>query len=109
VLEIQCPEACDVPEAMIATAQVGEVTYMARAAAAAIDGERQRWRVNYEARFEGAKIDQQTCEYVCWVASHGEVLAEASVHGLKGREKGSLVVRTEHVPRVGVVLAAPAA
>lgn len=92
LLEIQCPEARDVAETVIATTRVGEVRYTALAAAEALDSARQRWRVDYRASLEGAEIDRHSCEYVCWVASAEEVLAEAAGYGLEGREKGGLVV-----------------
>lgn len=94
VLEIQCPEARDVAETVVATTQVGAVTYTARAAAEAIDGGRQRWRVAYTACFEGAEIDRQRSEYHCWAASCDTVLAEAADHGFRGHAKGDLVILT---------------
>ncbi|MEO1081319.1 MAG: class I SAM-dependent methyltransferase [Pseudomonadota bacterium] len=92
VLEIQSPEARDVAESVIATAQVGAVTYAARASAEAIDSERLRWRVDYVASFEGAEVDSQCSEYLCWAVSANTVLTEAAKHGLRGQAKGDLVV-----------------
>jgi len=60
--------------------------------AEAIDIERMHWRVSYSASFEGVELDRQCSDYVCWVASPGQILAEAARHDLTGIEKGNVVV-----------------
>ena len=92
VIEIQCPIAQDLPETCIATVQVGQVAYEGWASAQRIDDARQRWHVRYVARLDGVEIDHQNTDYVCWVASAEQVLAEAGAFGLAGDTTSNLVV-----------------
>jgi trans-aconitate methyltransferase len=92
VIEIQCPIAQDIPEACIATAQVGQVAYEGWASAQRIDESRQHWRIRYVAQLGGVEIDHQCADYVCWVASAEHVLAEADAFGFAGCATNNLVV-----------------
>lgn len=92
VVEIQCPIAQDMSETCMATAQVGQVTYKGWASAQRIDESRQHWRVRYVARLNGVEIDRQCTDFVCWVASADQVLAEAGAFGLAGYATKNLVV-----------------
>ena len=92
LIEIQCPIARDVPEACMATAQVGQVVYKGWASAQRIDESRQRWRIRYVAEWDGVEIERQCANYVCWVASAEQVLAEADAFGLAGQMTDNLVI-----------------
>ena len=92
VIEIQCPIAQDVPEACMATAQVGQVVYRGWASARRIDESRQLWRIRYVAELDGVEIDRQCADYVCWVASAEQVLVEADAFGLAGQATDNLVI-----------------
>lgn len=92
VIEIQCPVARDIPESRVATAQIGRIEYEGWASARRVDALRQRWSMTYVARLDGVEIDRQSTDYVCWVASAEQVLAEAAASGLVGHEASSLVV-----------------
>lgn len=100
VIEIQCPIAEDVPETCMATSQVGQVVYEARASARRLDASRQRWTMTYVARLDGIEIDRQCTDYVCWAVSAEQVLAEAGASGLDGYVKDNVVVlRKSTAPR----------
>ncbi len=92
VLEIQSPSAEDAPETRVASARVGRVDYECWASAQRLDAARQRWRMSYISRMDGAEIDRQSTDYECWAISSEGVLAEARAFGLRGFGKGSLVV-----------------
>ena len=94
VIEIQCPVAQDMPETLVASARVGQVVYECLASAQRIDESRQHWRVSYVALLggDGAEIDRQCTDYVCWVASPEQVLAEAEASGLAGHATNDLVI-----------------
>lgn len=92
VVEIQCSVSQDIPETRIAATQVGQVAYEGWASARRIDAERQHWHMRYVTRLDGAEIDQQRTDYVCWVASADRVLAEAGDFDLEGDATNSLVV-----------------
>lgn len=98
VIEIQCPVAEDTPETCIATAQVGRVAYEGWACAQRVDDARQHWRIRYVARLNGVEIDRRCTNYVCWVASAAQVLAEAGAVGLEGHTSGDLVVLRKATP-----------
>ena len=93
VIEIQCPIAQDMPETRMATAQVGQVVYKGWASAQRIDESRQHWRIRYVAELDGVEIDRQCTDYVCWVASAEQVLAEADACGLAGQATDNLVIQ----------------
>lgn len=92
VVEIQCPVAQDVAEFCIATTQVGQIIYEARASAQRIDGRRQHWHISYISRLHEVEIDRQSTDYVCWVISSEQLLAEAACFGLSGFASENLVV-----------------
>ena len=92
ILEIQCPDPLDIPETKIASTRVGSVAYEAWASAVRIDEKRQRWNMRYTARLNGAEIDRQDTDYICWAASSDMVLKEAATHGLRGFKTKNLVV-----------------
>lgn len=92
VIEILCPIAQNMPETRMATAQVGQVVYKGWASAQRIDESRQHWRIRYVAELDGVEIDRQCTDYVCWVASAEQVLAEADAFGLAGQATDNLVI-----------------
>jgi len=47
ILEIQCPEAIDIPETLMASACVGRFKYEGVAEARRVDSERQQWYMTY--------------------------------------------------------------
>ena len=92
VIEIQCPVAREVSETCVATVRVGRISYEGWASAQRVDDVRQRWRVRYVSRLDGVEIDHQYTNYVCWVVSAEQVLAEANAFGLAGHATNDLVV-----------------
>ncbi len=92
VIEIQCPVAQDLPEMCMATAQVGHVTYEGWASAERVDDQRQRWHLRYVSWLHGVQIDHQNTDYICWVVSAEQVLAEAHAFGLVGEATDTLVL-----------------
>ena len=92
VVEIQCPLSQDLPETFTAGAAVGELSYECWACAERIDDLRQRWRMTYVTLSEGVELERQIANFVCWVASAEQVLAEAGACGLSGHERQGLVV-----------------
>lgn len=92
IVEIQCPVACDIPETCMATASIGNIAYEGWATARRIDDARQHWQMTYVARFNGAEIDRQTTDYICWTLSGAELLKEAASCGLSGYLTKNLIV-----------------
>jgi trans-aconitate methyltransferase len=92
VLEIQCPEAIDIPETRMATGRIGRVDYEGYARATRLDDERQSWAITYRALMDGVEIEKQTAHFVCHAANGSRVIEEAAAAGLIGRIDGDLVV-----------------
>jgi len=92
IVEIQCPEAIDVPESRYVTSQIGRIRYEGYAQARAIAKDRQVWKVRYRALLDGSEIDHQSAEFVCYTTCAEQVCAEAAIHGFIAGATTSLVV-----------------
>ncbi len=92
VIEIQCPVAEDIAETCIGIAQVGDVSYETRASAERVNEQQQRWRISYVSRLRGDVLERLQTDYLCWVLSCEDLLAEVSETGLTGSSDGNLVV-----------------
>ncbi len=94
VLEIQCPEAIDIPETQMAIARVGRLTYEGHASARRLDAERQRWRMTYRTLDGDRVLSSDTTEHVCWTISAEKILREAAAFNLNGAVEGTLLLLT---------------
>lgn len=94
IAQIQCPEAVDLPETLMASERVGRVLYEGWAAAERIDADRQRWRMVYRAGLGDQVLAADSCEYVCWAVSADQVVGELGRVALQARIEGSLVIAT---------------
>lgn len=92
IAEIQCPEAVDVPERLMASATVGRVEYQGWAQARAVGPDSQLWRMTYRATTDGVETSRHVTAFVCWTASARQVAAEAVRAGLVAEPVGDLVV-----------------
>ena len=92
IVEVQCPEAVDIPETNMKPVQVGRIVYGGSAAAKRIASDRQRWKVKYHAALDGREIKRDTAVYECWTISAEQILFEANAAGLTGRAYENLVI-----------------
>lgn len=92
IVEVQCPEAIDIPSTLMARARIGRIEYEGWAAAKRLDHDRQLWRMTYRACLEGQEITRDIGEYVCWTISADQVVREADAAGLGARIDGPLVI-----------------
>lgn len=97
IVEVQCPEAEDMPETDMAQVQVGRIVYRASAVAERLSSDRQRWTMKYRSSLEGREIACETTSYECWAISADGVLAEARAAGLIGRITEDLVILHHHL------------
>ena len=97
IVEVQCPEAEDMPETDMAQVQVGRIVYRASATAERLASDRQRWTMKYRASLEGREIACETTSYECRTISADRVLAEARTAGLIGRITEDLVILQHHL------------
>lgn len=91
IVEIQCPEAIDLPQQRMATARVGQIDYEGYAEARRIDGERQLWRMTYRSSLAGTELERQSTEYLCHAVSARQVVSEGVRAGFRGEIVGDLV------------------
>lgn len=96
IVEVQCPEAVDVPETALAPVRLGRIVYRASAAAERLASDRQRWTMTYRAFLDGREITCETTSYECWTISAEHVVAEAGAAGLIGRINEDLVILQRH-------------
>ena len=92
ILEIQCPEAIDIPSFDMAEVKVGRITYTAKATAYRTAPDRQRWTMIYRAVVDNHELVCDTTSYECWTASPQTILAEGSQAGFNGRVVDDLVI-----------------
>lgn len=97
IVEVQCPEAEDIPETDMAQVQVGRIVYCASAVAERLSSDRQRWTMKYRSSLEGREIACETTSYECWTISADRVLAEVRAAGLIGRITEDLVILHHHL------------
>lgn len=98
IVEVQCPEAINIPETDIGEVQVGRIVYGGSAAAKRIGSDRQRWTVKYHATLDGRKIKRDTASYKCWTISAERILKEANAAALMGRISENLVILRRESP-----------
>ena len=92
VVEIQSPEAVDLPDTRMATFRLGRVDYEGYAKATALAESRQRWRMTYRALLDGVEIDRQVAEFICYSVSASEVVEEATRACFTARVSADLVL-----------------
>lgn len=94
VVEVQCPEAIDIPEVTMAQVSLGRMTYTGTASAKKIGSDRQRWHMQYLTVLDGQELRCEEVIYDCWTASASRILNEARAAGLNGEVAQDIVVLT---------------
>jgi trans-aconitate methyltransferase len=97
VTDVQCPEAMNLPETLMASSRVGRIEYEGYAQATAIPPSRQRWRMTYRALLDGNEIERQVAEFVCHAASADEIANEAKAAGFEVQARPDLVTMIRRV------------
>jgi trans-aconitate methyltransferase len=97
VTDVQCPQAVDLPEILMATSRVGRIEYEGYAQAMAIPPSRQRWRMTYRALLDGNEIERRVAEFVCHAASAEEIAKEAVESGFEVQARLDLVTMIKRV------------
>jgi trans-aconitate methyltransferase len=97
VTDVQCPEAVDLPETLMAASHVGRIAYEGYAQATAIPPSRQRWRMTYRALLDGNEIERRVAEFVCHAASADEIAQEARAAGFEVQARPDLVTMIRRV------------
>lgn len=92
VVELQCPEAVDLPETVMANSRIGRILYEGRAQALRVAADRQLWRMSYRALLDGEEIAVERCDYECWTISADHLALEAAAAGLRARLNDPLVI-----------------
>ena len=97
VTDVQCPEAMDLPETLMASSRVGRITYEGYAQATAIPPSQQRWPMTYRALLAGNEVERRVAEFVCHAASADEIANEARAAGFEVQARPDLVTMFRRV------------
>lgn len=97
VVEIQCPQACDIDTALVESASIGRYQIEAWATATAIGKDQQLWRMEYRTLLNGDQVAHDATEYACWTVSADTVANEAAKTELIADTAGDLLILTKAV------------